>query len=217
METQIFRIVFEDDELLVIEKQKPFLSQRADSGSQEGIDEFIHRALKKPIFPVHRLDREVLGLMIFGKSKGAAEALSDQFKARTVRKLYLATVWGRVAQERQTLVHYLKKNPKNNVTTVFPRETEGAKRAELSYEVQERTQERTTLLVSLKTGRSHQIRAQLAKVGHPIVGDQRYGKARNAGVDEPIALYSALLGVNHPVSGERMTWALRKNLLGSTL
>lgn len=207
MTSQIFKIVFEDSAILVIEKLRPFLSQRADEGDGEGLYEFVSRAVSKPIFPVHRLDRDVLGLMIFGKTKKAAEHLSRQFKERTVRKGYLTEVHGRVREESGTLIHYLRKNAKTNYVTVFPRPTEGAKRAELSYRVIRRGEETTQLLVELKTGRSHQIRVQLAKVGHPIVGDVKYSKKASGG-DDGIQLRSVLLAISHPDSDEAMEWRL---------
>jgi len=209
METQIFRIVFEDSELLIIEKKRPFLSQRADRSEKEGLDEFIARQLKKKIYPVHRLDREVLGLMVFGKTPQAADELTRQFRERLIQKVYWARVQGHPREEKQTLIHYLQKNPKTNRVTVFPRETPGAKRAELTYAVLERAPDADQLLVKLKTGRTHQIRVQLAKIGHPIVGDTRYSKKSENAVDsEQIQLRSVYLALQHPTSGETLEWAL---------
>lgn len=209
MQSQIFRIVFEDPSLLVIEKLAPFISQRADRGEKEGLNEFIERTLKKKLYPVHRLDREVLGLMIFGLTRAAGEALSQQFKERKILKFYWARVWGKPREERATLVHFLKKNEKTNHVTVFPRETPGAKRAELSYALIGQNEETSDLLIHLKTGRSHQIRAQLAKIGHPICGDTRYSK-REAGASAPhqIQLRSVYLGIHHPQSKTLMHWSL---------
>lgn len=204
---QIFRIVFEDADLMVIEKLKAFLSQRGDQSEGEGLFEFISRTVKAKIFPVHRLDREVLGLMVFGKTRRAAENLSKQFKERTVIKKYEAEVYGRVREDHGELVHYLKKNSKNNHVTVFPRPTFGAKRAELSFEVLERLETSSRLLISLKTGRSHQIRVQLAKLGHPIVGDSRYAK-KPGDTSRLIQLRSVYLAVAHPGTKERLEWRL---------
>jgi 23S rRNA pseudouridine1911/1915/1917 synthase len=209
MQSQIFSIVFEDSELLVIEKLVPFLSQKGDEGDAEGLYEFISRQRNETILPVHRLDRDVLGLMIFAKTKSAADAISDQFRSRSVRKGYEAYVKGRVFKDSDTLVHYLKKNPKNNYVTVFPNPTEGAKKAELSYVVLERADKRTRLFIWLKTGRSHQIRAQLAKIGHPIIGDSKYSKEKMDPNESPsIQLRSCYLQVSHPISKERLTWTL---------
>lgn len=206
MQSQIFRIVFEDSQILVIEKLRPFLSQRADSGNQEGIDEFMARALGFKIYAVHRLDRDVLGLMIFGKSEAAARSLSEQFKLRGVRKMYWARVRGRVFADSATLIHFLAKNPKTKKVTVYPRETPGAKRAELRYHVIDRQGAVTDLLIDLKTGRTHQIRAQLAKIGHPILGDLVYG--RSSEESEAIQLKSVFLSVCHPQTNEVLEWSL---------
>ncbi|MDB5037249.1 MAG: pseudouridine synthase [Bacteriovoracaceae bacterium] len=207
MTTQIFRIVFEDSCLLVVEKLKPFLSQKADEGEGEGLYEFISRAKGEPLFPVHRLDRDVLGLIIFGKTKKAAEHLSEQFKNRIVEKGYEAKVWGRVREDSATLIHYLKKNPKTNYVTVYPRPTEGAKKAELVYTVIERGPSWSRLAIELKTGRSHQIRVQLAKIGHPIIGDAKYNKKENSGLEKTtIQLKSVRLSVEHPETGQMLEW-----------
>ncbi len=210
MTTQIYRVVFEDNQLLVIEKLRPFLSQRGEEGSQEALFEFIARTKKISVYPVHRLDREVLGLMVFGKTPESADALSNQFRDRTIEKHYEATVKGRVSKDEDHLVHYLKKNSKNNHVTVYPRPTEGAKVAELEYKVLERMEGITRLKIILKTGRSHQIRVQLHKIGHPIVGDLRYGSIRSASDDErgEIRLKSVYLALDHPESGQRMNWSL---------
>jgi 23S rRNA pseudouridine1911/1915/1917 synthase len=209
LKQQVFKIIHNEDDILVIEKLVPFLSQRADKGEQESLYEFISRAIQQKIYPVHRLDRDVLGLMIYGKTKEAADFLSEQFRNRTIKKAYEARVYGRVNKDEETLVHYLKKNTKTNYVTVFPRETPGAKRAELTYRVLERLEEQTRLYVELKTGRPHQIRAQLAKIGHPIVGDDKYAKRKNTDMTQiPIGLKSVFLSVKHPKQDEVLTWSL---------
>jgi 23S rRNA pseudouridine1911/1915/1917 synthase len=145
--------------------------------------------------------------MIFGKTRESADALSLQFREREVAKGYEATVQGRVNHDSGTLIHYLKKNSKTNYVTVFPRPTDGAKRAELSYRVLERMEKTTRLSIELKTGRSHQIRAQLAKMGHPIVGDVKYSKRLVAEVST-IQLKAVVLAIDHPKSGTRLEWKL---------
>ncbi|TVQ79428.1 MAG: RluA family pseudouridine synthase [Bradymonadales bacterium] len=211
----IYQPLYEDQDILVIEKKKAFLSQRSDEGAQESLAEFISRVQGAQFFPVHRLDREVLGVMIFAKSAPIAEELSSQFRNRVVKKRYWAWVKGSVAPGRQHLVHYLKKNFKTNRTTVFPRPTPGAKRAELFYWKIGEKDQFSLVEVELKTGRSHQIRAQLAKVGHPILGDLRYGKPEaealmpDSGAEKlGIQLRSKLLGLMHPVRKEWVEWEI---------
>ncbi len=212
-ENNIFRVVHDDSDILVIEKLKAFISQKGDEGEHEGLYEFVGRALDYKLYPVHRLDREVLGLMIFAKTPEAAKSLSDQFRERDVSKIYLAWVHFKPFPSEQHLIHYLLKNPKKNLTTVYPRPTEGAKKAELKFRVLEEGNEKSLLEIELLTGRSHQIRAQLAKAGHPIIGDQKYGarlspQAKQRYESVPIQLRAQSLGVNHPRTGEFLEWKL---------
>jgi len=212
-EDPIFRVVFDDTEILVIEKLKAFNSQRSDEGTKEGLYEFVARSMDIELFPVHRLDREVLGLMVFAKTKEACQKLSEQFKDREVSKIYLAWVHHKVSPTEQHLVHYLAKNTKTNFTTVYPKPTEGAKKAELRLKVLNFSNEKSLLEIELLTGRSHQIRAQLSKVGHPIIGDQKYGNRLSQAVSErfeslDIQLRAQSLGLFHPSSREFLEWKL---------
>lgn len=209
----IFKILFDDTDILVIEKRKAFLSQRSDRGSKEGLYEFIARQQNEAIFPVHRLDREVLGLMVFAKNAQAAQGLSDDFKERKIHKAYWAWVHRRCEGKDKTLVHYLVKNEKKNFTTVYPNPTPGAKRAELQFTTLSADDQRSLLEVNLLTGRSHQIRAQLAKIGHPIIGDDRYSakiplREREAFAGLPIQLRAVSLSLRHPRTGENLSWKL---------
>jgi 23S rRNA pseudouridine1911/1915/1917 synthase len=212
MSQNVFNVIHEDDDILVIEKLVPFLSQRADDSEKEALYEFISRTKAIELYPVHRLDREVLGLMVYGKTKAAADHLSDQFRNRTIKKGYEAWVHGSVFKDTDTLIHYLKKNSRNNYVTVFPRETPGAKRAELSYSVLEREAGRTRLFIELKTGRPHQIRAQLSKIGHSIEGDRRYGRVKVTGSEGEIRLRSVFLSLIHPRTEGKMSWQLVSGL-----
>jgi len=213
MSDLIFKIISQDRDILVVEKKKAFIAQRSDNGSQEAFYEFISRSIGDKLFPVHRLDREVLGLMIFAKNQKTAKELSDQFRERIVKKIYWAWVCGRVHKENDQLLHYLLKNPKKNLVTAFPRPTPGAKAAELYYQRLRVEEDHSLLELELKTGRSHQIRVQLAKIGHPIIGDSRYLSSKNKRwreryLDYPIQLKSMELGIQHPTSGEKMRWRL---------
>lgn len=212
-EDSIFRIVHDDSEILVIEKRKAFNSQRSDEGSNEGLYEFVGRNLNRELFPVHRLDREVLGLMVFANTKSACRKLSEQFKDREVSKIYLAWVHHKVSPTEQHLVHYLAKNTKTNFTTVYPKPTEGAKKAELRLKVLHSSNEKSLLEIELLTGRSHQIRAQLSKVGHPIIADQKYSNRLSQPVRErfeslDIQLRAQSLGLFHPSNREFLEWKL---------
>lgn len=191
----VFRLLHEDQNSIVIEKLQAFDSQANEKTGKEALFEFVSRAIGQKLYPVHRLDRDVLGLIIFAKSKNSAEELSQQFRDRSVSKLYLARVLGEPKPSSKRLVHYLKKNPNKNFVTVFPRETPGAKKAALSYETIEQGEYSALLRIKLETGRPHQIRAQLAKHGVPILGDDRYGQKSLAKLsyNGPIMLVSAAL------------------------
>lgn len=206
----VFKLWHSDDDIVVIEKKKAFLSQRADRGSREGIAEFVSRALDMDLRPVHRLDREVCGLMVLARTAEAAQSLFDQFKRRQVKKLYHAWVYGLPKVQEAELKHYLKKNPTKNHTTVFHSPSPGAKEAVLSYRVVSMDEaERVSLLeVELKTGRSHQIRAQLAKQGHSIVGDIRYRSKGAGDLQLPIQLRSSTLAFDQPHTGARLEFRL---------
>lgn len=207
MTQKIFHIVYQDDDVLVIEKRQPFAAQRDDRSQKESLAEFISRQIGFEVLPVHRLDREVLGLMVFAKSKRAAQALFEQFKTRKVGKKYWAWLHGQLSSQEGSLVHFLKKNTKNNHVTVFPRETPGAKKAELSYRVLSAQDGRSLVEVSLKTGRTHQIRAQFAKIGHAIMGDRRYSK-REVSPEISIQLKSIYLSFNHPRDGNPLEFSV---------
>jgi len=210
MKSNIFNILFQDDDILVVEKLQPFLSQRSDEGGSEAFFEFIGRSLGKKVYPVHRLDRDVLGVMVFTYSAEACEELSKQFRERNIEKAYRAWVVGSPWPAKAELQHYLLKNKKNNHVTVYTRPTPGAKEARLDYEVLQTDGQKSLLKIDLHTGRTHQIRAQLAKIGHPIIGDSRYShrKAKahkqESYLNTPIQLRSVQLVFEHPKTGERL-------------
>ena len=146
------------------------------------------------------MDRPTTGVVVFARTSKGLERMNAAFKNRATQKTYWALVEGRLAAGR-SLVHYLKKNPKNNKAAVFARPEAGAKEAKLRFEVL-RVGDRYSLLeVALETGRHHQIRAQLSAIGHPIKGDVKYG-ARRAERDYSICLHAKNLVFTHPTSGE---------------
>lgn len=153
---------------------------------------------------VHRLDKPVAGLVLFAKTSKAASRLSKQFRERTTHKIYRAITQGTPVQANGELIHYLRKE--NSLkATVFPRPTPNAKKSVLSYSLIEKLPNASILEVTLETGRFHQIRAQLAFMGNPILGDIKYG-ALSPLPDRQIALYAQKLMVQHPVSGDDITF-----------
>jgi len=206
----IDRIIFIDNHLIAVTKPAGLLTQPDRNTDESLIDQtrqWIKEKYNKPnnIFLglVHRLDRNVSGVVLFARTSKAASRLSKQFREGTPKKHYRAIVLGKLKEEHTTLVHYLRKE-KSLRATVFPRETPTAKRSELSYEVINSLEKKSLLEVSLSTGRFHQIRAQMAFIGHPIIGDVKYG-APEPLPNQEIALYAYKLVFSHPVSNEEIT------------
>jgi len=206
----IDRIIFIDNHLIAVTKPAGLLTQPDRNTDESLIDQtrqWIKEKYNKPnnIFLglVHRLDRNVSGVVLFARTSKAASRLSKQFREGTPKKHYRAIVLGKLKEEHTTLVHYLRKE-KSLRATVFPRETPTAKRSELSYEVINALENKSLLEVSLSTGRFHQIRAQMAFIGHPIIGDVKYG-APEPLLNQEIALYAHKLVFSHPVSNEEIT------------
>ena len=206
----IDRIIFIDNHLIAVTKPAGLLTQPDRNTDESLIDQtrqWIKEKYNKPnnIFLglVHRLDRNVSGVVLFARTSKAASRLSKQFREGTPKKHYRAIVLGKLKEEHTTLVHYLRKE-KSLRATVFPRETPTAKRSELSYKVINSLENKSLLEVSLSTGRFHQIRAQMAFIGHPIIGDVKYG-APEPLPNQEIALYAHKLVFSHPVSNEEIT------------
>lgn len=157
------------------------------------------------IQPIHRLDRPVSGVVLMAKKASAQKAITKQFQEGTVAKTYLAIVAEKPAEEKGVLVDFLsEQGGKTNKTTVTSSDIPGARRAELAYEYLGSSERYHLLKVQLKTGRKHQIRAQLAHIGCPIRGDVKYGFKRK----QPgglIDLHAWKISFDHPVSKERLT------------
>lgn len=204
------QIIFEDNHLLVINKKAGQLVQGDKTGDLSLLDlikNFIKIRDKKPgnvfLGLVHRIDRPTSGLVIYAKTSKALSRLTQMVKNREIKKTYWAIVPKVEIPRKQRLVHYLQKNEKNNKSTVFPNVTEGAKEAILNYEIIKVLDNFQLLEVDLETGRHHQIRAQLSKIGVPIKGDLKYGAARS-NPDGGIHLHARALEFIHPVTKENI-------------
>lgn len=201
-------IIFLDNHLIAVNKPAglPTQSDRSRAPSLlETTRAWLKKNFDKPgnvyLGLVHRLDRNVSGVVLFARTSRAASRLARQFRERSVKKVYRVLVDGRPKQANGELVHYLRKE-KSLKATVFPRPAPDAKRAELSYSLIESNEKTSLLEINLKTGRFHQIRAQLSFSGHPILGDRKYGSQSESPLLEGIALYASTLVVQHPISGE---------------
>lgn len=189
-------IIYEDDCLLVCTKPRGVLACR-DAGGKTSMDDLL---LPRKVYPVHRLDKEVTGLMVFAKTSEAAAFLSQPER---VIKEYRATCEGIPAEKEGYLEDLLFHDRNRNKTYVVKRKRAGVKEAKLFYTVIEEGEGEALLHIRLFTGRTHQIRVQFASRGLPLKGDKKYGAQSTA----PIALESYKLTVTHP-KGKTMTFTL---------
>jgi 23S rRNA pseudouridine1911/1915/1917 synthase len=175
-------LIQEDDELIVVDKPAGLLTiateaERDRTAYRLLADYVAAQPGRQRLFIVHRLDRETSGLLVFAKSSGAKRGLQAQFEARTVERVYVAVVEGRVVAEAGTLLDRVSEDPRTlRVRTTRNR---GGREAITHYRVLERRPQSTVLELTLETGRRGQIRAQLAALGHPIVGDRAFGSRRD--------------------------------------
>ncbi|ARD47715.1 RluA family pseudouridine synthase [Sporosarcina sp. P33] len=203
-------ILYEDNHVLVVEKPVNIPVQEDASGDLDVLTllkEDIKRRYQKPgnvyLGLVHRLDRPVGGVMVFAKTSKSASRLSDQLRRGTIDRKYLAVVRGVPKKKQSTLKHYLYKDRrKNQVYSVKPNHPEG-KAASLDYQLLENSFGQSLVSVRLHTGRSHQIRVQMATEGFPLYGDQKYGSAFNK-PGEQIALWAHTLEFEHPTTKETL-------------
>jgi 23S rRNA pseudouridine1911/1915/1917 synthase len=153
---------------------------------------------------VHRLDRPTTGIVVFAKTSKALERLNKMLREKTIQKTYWAVVKNKPVKSEDTLVNYLRKNPKNNKATVFNKETNDSKKAILHYKTIKSLDNYHLLEIDLETGRHHQIRAQLSHINCPIKGDLKYGFDRsnkNAGIH----LHARRICFAHPVTKALLT------------
>ena len=201
-------VLYEDNHIIVVEKPINMLSQ---SDSTKDIDlltlvkQYIKEKYKKPgnvyVGLVHRLDRPVGGVMVFAKTSKAASRLSRQIANQEMKKSYLAIVDGIINEEHGIYQDKIEKNRDGNSII-----SEKGKTAILEYKVLERNKKenKTLVKISLKTGRHHQIRVQFSYHGHPLSGDQRYGKNDKT----QIALYAYRLELTHPTTKKRLSFQI---------
>ena len=203
MKTQI---LYEDNHILIMNKNVGQLVQ-GDKSLLELLKSFIKERDQKPgnvfLGLVHRIDRPTSGLVIYAKTSKALSRLTQMVKNREIKKTYWAIVPKEIIPQSQTLTHYLKKNEKNNKAIVYNKETDGAKKAILNYQIIKTLDNYMLLEIDLQTGRHHQIRAQLSKIGVPIKGDLKYGAPRS-NPDGGISLHARCLEFIHPVSKEQI-------------
>ena len=214
-ETQIFlclfilikmEILYEDNHIIIVNKSPREIVQGDKTGDKPLVDmvkDYLKEKYHKPgnVFcgVVHRLDRPTSGIVVFAKTSKALVRLNEMFKKGEVDKTYWAIVKDLPPQDEGTLVHFLIKNQKNNKSVAYDTEKLRSKKAVLHYKLIGRSQRYYLLEVKLETGRHHQIRCQLAKIGLPIRGDLKYG-AQRSNPDGSISLHARNISFVHPVS-----------------
>lgn len=206
----MLNVVYEDNQVIVVVKPHNQPSQADESKDLDlltEVKEYVKEKYNKPgdayIGLVHRLDRPTGGLMVFARTSKSASRLSKQISEHETEKKYYCVVEGFVQQKQATLLNYLKKDEKNNIVKVVTQTEEGAKKAELEYKVLDTKGNLSLLEVSLKTGRSHQIRVQLSAKNIPIYGDQKYNKNTKG---KQLALWAGKLSFEHPTTKSKMTF-----------
>ncbi|MHC1702285.1 MAG: RluA family pseudouridine synthase [Tenuifilaceae bacterium] len=202
------RILYEDNHLIAINKTCHDLVQSDTSGDEplvEQIKSFIKNRDKKPgnvyLEVIHRIDRPVSGVVLFAKTSKVLPRMNKLFHDGEVKKIYWAVVKNIPPKESDILIHHLIRNSKQNKSYVYDKQKPESKEARLIYRVLGKTSSYFLLEIELITGRHHQIRSQLAKIGCPIKGDLKYGFQRS-NPDGGIHLHSRQVSFFHPVTEE---------------
>ena len=205
MEKDSFRIgdivLYKNNQLIAFNKPTTLPVQEDLTGTK-ALSNLAEIYCKAPTYLIHRLDRPASGVVLFAKTKKALAHLNKQFQDRTIQKTYLAVVKNKPDSDKDTLVHYLKKNSKTNQSKAFDKDMPNTKEAKLEYELLDSIDNYHLLKINLITGRHHQIRAQLQAMNNPIKGDVKYG-FRRSNKDRSIHLHAWQLEFTHPTSYER--------------
>lgn len=194
-------LLYKNNQLVAFNKP-PGVGVQDDDSDNKSLHSLGEIYVKSKLSVIHRLDQPASGVVLFAKTHGALVSLNEQFRDRETEKIYLAVVGERPEKDAGELVHYLRKDGRKNISRAGDEAAEGAKKAELTYRLLGSSDRYHLLEIHLKTGRHHQIRAQLAAIGCPIKGDVKYG-FRRSNRDRSIHLHAWKLGFRHPVSGEQ--------------
>ena len=199
-------VLYEDNHIVIVNKRSGDIVQGDKTGDKplsDVVKEYIAEKYNKPgnvyLGTVHRLDRPTTGLVIFAKTSKVLPRLNKLFVSKDISKTYWAIVKNKPEKETDTLIHWLKKNPKNNKSTAYSKEVSDSKKAILHYKILKKLDNYYLLEINLETGRHHQIRSQLSTIGCPIKGDLKYGFDRS-NKDASISLHARTIQFTHPVS-----------------
>jgi 23S rRNA pseudouridine1911/1915/1917 synthase len=206
------QVLHEDNHIIVINKRVGDIVQGDKTGDEplsDVVKAYLKEKYNKPgevfLGVVHRLDRPTTGIVVFAKTSKALSRLNETFKNRETQKTYWAVVKNQPPKETDTLVHFLKRNPKNNTSKAHSKEVPDSKKASLTYKIIKKLDNYFVLEIDLHTGRHHQIRAQLQAIGCPIKGDLKYGFDRS-NPDGGIHLHARKLVLSHPVTKESLSF-----------
>jgi 23S rRNA pseudouridine1911/1915/1917 synthase len=204
----MIEVLYEDNHIIAVNKRASDIVQGDKTGDKplpDFVKDYIKKKYHKPgevfLGVVHRLDRPVSGVVLFARTSKALSRLNEMFREKKVQKTYWAIVKNKPENTSDTLIHFLLKNQAKNKSQAFSREGNHALRSELSYELIKSLKKYHLLEVSPKTGRHHQIRVQLSKIGCPIKGDVKYGFDRT-NKDKSIHLHARKIDFIHPVKKE---------------
>ena len=215
------KIIYEDTHILVCLKPAGIPTQTASLAGQDMVSLLKNYLAKQGtqknpyLGVIHRLDQPVSGLLVFAKNKKAAAALSHQIQTGFANKDYLALCEGTLEEREGTLIHYLSKDAKTKLAKVTTETDKEGKKAELNYRIEKEQEGCSVVKIELQTGRFHQIRAQFSAIGHPLLGDMKYGTAESKELSQKkqirqIALCAYRLVLQHPITGKNMEFLLHK-------
>lgn len=213
------KVLYEDNQVIVVVKPQNVPSQADDSGDEDlltkvkvYVKEKYNKQGEAYIGLVHRLDRPTGGIMVFARTSKAASRLSKELASKDFKKVYYAITTIAPKQKTGTLVNYLKKDEKENIVKIVPQGEQGVKKAELNYKTLSIAEDGSALVeVNILTGRSHQIRVQMAGIGCPLVGDNKYGKDKSH-ASRNLGLWAGRLEFTHPVSKIKMVFVAPPDL-----
>jgi 23S rRNA pseudouridine1911/1915/1917 synthase len=205
------QVLFEDNHLIIVNKRAGDITQGDKTGDKplsDVVKEYVKEKYNKAgnvfLGVVHRLDRPTSGVIIFARTSKALERLNKMLRDKIINKTYWAVIKNHPEKEKNTLINYLKKNPKNNKSSVYIKEITDSKKAILHYNVIKKLDNYSLVEIDLETGRHHQIRAQLSFIGFPIKGDLKYGFNRS-NKDGSIHLHARKIEFVHPVTKEQIS------------
>lgn len=204
------KILYLDKNIVVAVKPSGYLSE---GGGHLSFPDALEGEIGAKPLPVHRLDRETEGIMVYALDKAAAAELSAQIQSDAWQKIYTAVLWGAPEKEEGQLCDLLYYDRSKNKSFVVKKERKGVKSASLDYSVIGASEDgqKTVVSVRLHTGRTHQIRVQFASRGTPLCGDRRYGAPAESG--KGLALFATSLSFEHPMTHEQMEFSISPDIL----